>query len=75
MKDALADALFDDSPQPLTARVGTVTSDDPLEVSLDGQGGLSASRIQHYAPVIGDVVLVLQNATDLVVLDQLIFGG
>lgn len=77
MSDPLADVLLaDDSPRPVRARVGTVTSDDPLEVALSGQGGLPASRVQAYGPiVIGDVVLVLQVDTDLVVIDKLIFGG
>jgi hypothetical protein len=76
MRDVLADAFLPgDTQDTLRVREGSVTSDDPLEVSLAGQDGLSAARVQNYTPIIGDTVLILQTGTSLIVIDQLAFGG
>jgi hypothetical protein len=55
--------------------VGKVTSTTPLEVSLRGATGLSASRLASYTtPTIGDLVLILQTETNLVIKGKLLPG-
>lgn len=77
MRSPLADALrgYRDVVLPTRARVGVVTSTSPLEVSLAGQSGLSAARINGYTPVLSDTVLVLQLEPDLIILGLIISGG
>lgn len=55
--------------------VGTVTSTNPLEVTLGGGTSLSASRLSTYTRNPGDRVLILQTETELVVLGKLVNDG
>ena len=77
MRDYLADVLLpEDSNDSLKLRVGTVTSTSPLEVSVGGQTGLTASRLSAYsAPGTADLVAILQTKTDLLILGKIIAGG
>lgn len=74
--DALSAVLLSgDAEDTVRFRVALVTSSSPLEITMGGQGGLSASRCAAYSPSFGDRVLVLQSNTDLVIIDRLISGG
>jgi hypothetical protein len=76
VRTPLADALRRrDVVIPTRARVGTVTSTSPLEVTLAGGTALSSARINGYTPVLNDVVLVLQLEPDLIILGLIITGG
>jgi len=77
MRSPLSDAIHrvGDSSIPTRARVGTVSGTSPLEVTLAGVSGLTASRINGYTPSLGDTVLILQLEPDLIILGQIISGG
>ena len=80
MKDHLSQALlpFDLKGRPLW-RTGIVDDDDPVQVTLAQQSGLSASWLQAYTennpPSIDDQVLVYQTETDVVIIGRIINGG
>jgi hypothetical protein len=77
VRDPIVDAIRDLLAKIPTDRhrVGKITSTSPLEVSLGGATGLSASRLASYTPTLGDLVLILQTDTDLVIKGKLVSGG
>lgn len=77
MRDDLADAITSPETRPaLRMTTATVTSVTPLEVNVDGQGGLPASRLASYSPVVvGDAVSVIINDGDIQIQGKLISGG
>lgn len=75
MKDYLADVLLpSDKDIQWTPTVGNVSGTAPVEVTLSGQSGLSASYLASYTPNVNDLVLTLVNDTDIVILGKL-HGG
>jgi hypothetical protein len=76
VKDPIADVLLpEDTPDDGEMRVGTVTDNSPVEVTIAGGTGLSAAYCARYTPAINDVVLVWQTKTDLIIIDQINSGG
>ena len=80
MKDHLSGALLPlDLAGGATWRSATVDDDDPIQVRIAQQGGLSASWIQAYTegnpPSAQDQVLVLQTNTDILIVGRIINGG
>ena len=76
MKDTLSDALLPpDSGDNFVFRVGTVSNDSPIEVTIAGADALSAAYLDSYTPTIDDVVLILQSKSDLIILGQIESGG
>lgn len=64
-----------DTDDDLRLRVGTVTDTSPLEVSVAGTSGLTASRLASYTATQGDQVAILQTKTDYLILGKIISGG
>ena len=76
MSDALAKILLgSDVDDALKLRVGTVSGTAPVEVTLLGQSGLTASHLASYTPATSDLVAILQNNTDLLILGSIVSGG
>jgi len=74
MRTPLSDAILGagNGGNPTRARVGTVSSTSPVEVTLAGQSGLSAATLSGYTPVVNDTVLILQLEPDLIILGKII---
>jgi hypothetical protein len=57
-------------------RFGNISGTLPLEVEINGQSALPVSAVNaDYTPAVDDMVLIMQNETDVIVVCQIISGG